>query len=1476
MESQSTPQPSLKHLLAFTTWQRSGPAAAGLVASVFSGALRTALAILIGKIFAVIAAYGSGQLTGPDTLSQVSSWCVILTLVGSAGFFVNFAFMFSWLLFSEFQAKKIRKNVFRALLAKDMKWFDCQPDGVASLLVRLQTQIRELQMASSVALGSLAAEIATSIANLAVALNGSWKLTLVLLATVPVSVVILGLLSRSLKIAMQAQKQELSRASKYAISAISAIDLVKAFNATNHETWQYLQAIRRSMEKYLVQARAAACQAGYVKFWIDAMFVVGFYYGAVLVNDGLSPGNVMTTFYAALAALQAIEAFVPMYMALARGMSAGQALYSITYDIQTERKIRRFRDNLRPRRCFGYIEVKDVSFAYPSNTFDTVLKNCSFSFQPDQLCFIVGRSGSGKSTLGNLLMKFYEPRSGEILVDGCALNALDIDWVRCHITLIQQSSVLFKDTFHMNVAMGNGDPMRVSRAEVKAACETALLQSTIATLPNGLDTRVGAGGHDLSGGQKQRLALARAKIRDPQVLILDEVTSGLDIVSRGLIMDAIRHWRPGKTTIIVTHEVAQIKDNDFVYVMDSGSVVQSGFRKDLCKQKDGMFAALLASPVAEYGSDLDDGSDAMINFSRPRSTTSQGNRTGSKYFWPFNIRDDDSYLPRGTTIGLGSPAMRAQQLLTQKRWDGDSEPRTPQEDGQAVRNAFQRTVNSLNRLSQKPKRQKTALDRTESMVRLQDLGDIVRNNRNVAAHRERRRTPNPAPDDKFEGANESYDEDSDNAEKKAATKIQTTSLWNIYETVWPCLSSKEKIAIIIGLLMCIIVAGSVPAFSVIFANLLAVLYSSGDKMANGQKWALWLLLIACSGAISQFLSSYLMQWVAQAWVNALRMKALNKILRQPRAWFDKPEHSAIRINECMDRNAEEMRNLVGRFAPLLLIVVAMISSTVIWALMISWRLTLVSLASAPLLIAATKGYAYASQKWETLYDKAIERNSAIVAETFINIRVVRALTLEDFFSDRHSKSVSEAYELGFKKAAWTAVLYACWQCVFWFMMALIFWYATVLLTVNQEVTVSAILQVVNLLVLGLTTASNILNSVPGISAAQATATQLLYYANLSVDDSWESSIGTILPNYLPIQMERLSFTYPSTNHPVLRNLTLRFDAGTSTAIVGPSGCGKSTIASIILGLHVPDSRPSNEIKPAQLSFASVSAPLIRVSSLRDHIGYVPQTPFLFPGTLAANICYGLSEDSPLRLLSNIKRAAREAGIHDFIHSLASGYDTLVGDGGQTLSGGQAQRVCIARALARRPEILVLDEPTSALDTESAEVVRGTIESLMHSTRKRKYDEFDMVGHQGGLTVIVVTHSKEMMRMADRIVVIDKGHVVEAGTYDELAANRGKFAELVSEGAWIGSKDSAGLRGRRDATNKGEGKTKRTTANDLPLRHTSQSRERSPVTTPRWAGIRDIYWADDRGPSSGVLSPLSSPSPFGPTLRRKERRGDESP
>ncbi|KAI0164212.1 P-loop containing nucleoside triphosphate hydrolase protein [Hypoxylon sp. FL1284] len=1480
-DSRRGQQPSLRHLFIFTTRQHYGWLATGVVMSLFLGALRTSLSILIGKIFAVVADFGSGRLSGPDALAQVSFWCIVLVTAGGAGWFVHFSFTVAWSIFSELQVRRVREVTFRALLKKNMAWFDHQENGVASLLVTMQTQSRDLQSGSSAALGFLVAEAATSLGNLIVAFRGSWKLTLVLLATVPFSVGVLSVLNYRYKLAIQAQNDELARASKYAISAVAAVDLVKIFNAIDHETWQYLGAVRRCADKYMVQASVAACQQAYVRLWVEGMFVIGFYYGAVLVNEGASPGNIVTTFYAALAALQAFQAFVPFYMTLTKGMAAGQALHSIADDVEDGRRVRRMMGSHRPTECLGRIEINEVSFAYPSNPSRIVLDKSSFVFSAGELYFIVGRSGSGKSTLGNLLTKLYEPLGGDILVDGHALRILDEEWVRSNITLIQQASVLFDDTFAANVAMGQGDPTHVPRQEVEAACETALLQSTLATFPKGLETLLGAGGVDLSGGQKQRLALARAKLRDPPVLILDEVTSGLDLLSRSLVMDAIREWRRGKTTIIITHEVVQIEGDDFVYVMDDARVVQKGLCRYLRLREDGMFASLVASSAANdwedelgYEATPEAERSTVVNFSRPRSTTLQGAAQVPNYFWPFRSREVHQDLPRHNS---------EDQLEATSYWS-----RTPES---ITQNILLRTVESIGRRLSTPWRSEsrstfpdelgTPVIRSTSLDRIREIGDTVRNNRmgsGSGSTRDRRQ-----PVSSLRGATgnslKSHSEDAGEEEEQAEeTKPSTRGavgapLSSIYKTVWPCLTNKERVFLVVGLFANLAVAGCVPAFSVVFANLLSVLYSDGDRIATGRKWALYLLLIASTESTAAFAGQYLMQRAGQAWVDALRKRALGRILRQPKTWYDAPEHSAGRIGECLDRSAEEMRNLVGRFAPLLLLLVVMVTSTLAWALAISWRLTLVSLASFPVIAVSVKAFSVVSQKWDVRCDRAVEKTSAVADETFINVRVVKALTLDNFFSQKHDRLNSAAYELGTKKATWTGTLFATWQTAQWFTMALIFWYATVLLSGNKGLTTQAMLQVVNLLVIGLTSASNVLNAIPGISTAQVTAAQLLYYANLSVDSSHESK-GTVKTlNPLPICMEGFSFTYPSQRKPILRDLSLRFDAGTSTALVGASGCGKSTLISSILGIHAPE--PSS--KGDAMSFASLPASEISIQSLRSSIGYVPQTPFLFPDSLAGNISYGLPEDSFLRSHKNLARAAKEAGIADFVQSLNAGYNTTVGVGGQALSGGQAQRVCIARALARRPKILLLDEPTSALDAESAEAVGRTISSLMRSVDTSFADEnsFSIFGpsrrkEPAGLCVIVATHSKEMMRVVDRIVVIDEGRAVESGSYDELMAMGGKFTELMSGGRWMdGGGDGRAQKRRREGVRRE--RHVRGTAHGLPLRGTSGPEEDGTVTTPRWAGRRDVHWTDNRGPSTGIMSPLASP--FGGPSRRKERRGD---
>lgn len=1295
-------------------------------------------------------------------------------------------------------------------------------------------QTRELQLAASQVFGFLVTDSFVAIGCLTIAFYYSWMLTLVLLATIPVSAVALNLISRGMEIAIRAQQRELAQASKFVTAMITAIDLVKVYNGFDNEVWQYMQTVNKATKYYLQQARRHAMQMGYVKLWMVNLFVVGFYFAVYLVTKGsVTAGSAMTTFYAALTAFQAIEGFGPQWLVLAKGISAGHSLQQVVLEMtEGRRKARRVKieGSNRPERCAGDVELNNVSFAYPSNPDKLVLKPSSFFFAAGEMTFLVGRSGSGKSTLSNLILKFYEPLSGSILIDGLPVETLADSWVRSNITLIQQSSILFNDSVFMNVAFGGRDPSRVTKEEVQAACDMAMLQSTLAGLPEGLETNVGMGGYNLSGGQKQRLALARARLRDPPVLILDEVTSGLDPISKVLILEAIRIWRAGKTTIIITHDVTQIQDEDYVYVLDKAYLVQEGFRKHLVKEAEGMFASLVALTEGDEESpespDLFDDNSSDLSDSETRTEDLPVARSRLSRILPTQGPQDSSRNSGLFSITLGAETVRTSMMRTSSYWNGSTNSAETERTG-----SFHAVAKRASQSRSGRKRSSGYRPRSSSLDIVKERGNAIR------AYRPRVSRPkiyqsalSPNDGERRESTDkvvvEFLPEDDMNAPTRAATKKAgrqggDVSLGEIFGTVWPLLNKTDRLRAVVGIFACVIAAGCNPAFSYVFAQLLAVFWAPPSQMsAEGQDWAIRLTIIAGIDGTSLFTAHYLMQCVGQSWVTSLRVEALKRILSQPKEFFDKPRHSPGRIVDVLDRSAEEMRNLVGKFLPIVLIVVFMMLTAVVWSIVISWKLTLVTLASGPVVYAATRANAEVSTTWEAKTNMVANSAGSVAAETFLNLRVVRALTLERYFSRKHDCAAEDAYGVGVKRGLWTGIFYGVNQSMSWWMTALVLWYATRLLTApGATISVTNIMQVINLLLFSMGSATTMMNNIPQLAQAKATAIQILYYATLSYRNSHEGRGEKRVTSPFPIEMKGLQFAYPAAKgsgegpQKVLRNVNLRIDQDQYVAIVGASGCGKSTIANMLLRLYEPLGSHSGDedefgspsrdhsfdyslnkgtasASQAALSFAHVPASDISASILRGHMASVPQHPFLFPTTLRENIAYGLHPDSPYRELNAVVAAAKLACIHDFIISLPDGYSTIVGEGGVGLSGGQAQRVSIARALVRKPKLLVMDEPTSALDADGAEGVRITIKNLVEQSRKAGITAAER------MAVVTVTHSKEMMRMAERIVVMDQGFVAEEGEYGELLARQGKFAELVGGGVWVPGAGDTRSKGRQ--------------------------------------------------------------------------------
>ncbi|KAK0736033.1 P-loop containing nucleoside triphosphate hydrolase protein [Apiosordaria backusii] len=1386
---------------------------------------RTAYAIMLGKIFEIVSKWGAGSLTPTEFVSQISQWSIYFVLLGLGVWLFSSIDIALWVVSGELRARTTREVMFGALLRKTAGWYDLRGEGVWALLVQVQTQTRELQLATSQTLGFLVCDVLVFVACFIVAFVFSWKLTLVLLATGVPSAVILWGISRFLDPAIEGQKRELAEAAKHATAATTSIDLVKVYNAADQEAFQFISAIRRSAKYYSRQVLCNCGQMSYIKMWMIMLFVVGFYFAVVLVGRGdLTPGNALTTFYAALSAFKSLETLGPEWLILAKGMQAAQLLKNVAGQEANE-KLDKNNGWKKPSGCTGDIKMTNVSFAYPSNPTKTVLEPSAFHFPEGELTFVVGRSGSGKSTLGNLMLRFYEPTDGRITVDGHDVTTLDLEWLRRNVTLIQQSSILFNDTFAKNVAFGATDPDDVPPELIQDACSMALLQSTISGMPDGINTQLGAGGYNLSGGQQQRLALARAKLRDPPVLILDEITSGLDPVSRTMIMEAIRIWRKDKTTIIITHEVGYIEDDDFVYVMADGRVVQQGTSKEIATEEDGLFGSLLASADDACSSR---GSSAVTSHSESDYELSDDEPVHEARYGKFL---------RGAIID--NPRMHSLGFFPRMSWKPDPvQPPPPQHRRRST------TARPTSHISLRP----------QSMHIVTAMGREVQSSRIPNA----RQGKKPSVSDSQASLDSLEKFFLENlASKKDKKKGRTIkghrlpSLMAILKTVWPTLDKRGRLQLILGLLLCLVIAAGNPVFSFIFANLIGAFWLPEGPESAGSKWAGYLAIVAVVDASATFLGYFFLEKVAQKWVNALRAEAIRRILSQPKSWFDKANHSPNRITQCLDRNAEEMRKLVGMFVPILLTVSLMITASLVWALIIKWDLTLVALAGLPVAIAAARGNAIMSDKWESIANDAAAATSTIFNETFANIKVVRALTLERYFSRKHTKSAHSTYLLGYKRAGFVGIFYGFYQSIAFFLTALVFYYGAKILSTNST-TVTDVIKVINLILFSLGTSVMALSNVPQIAASKATATQILYYANLSHNSSHEARGDRRVDTPLPVKMTNLRFAYPGApKTEVLRSINLEIEARTCTAIVGSSGCGKSTIAALLLRLYEPlnDTAPSyhrppppttpieltspaktrlslnnlrksshpfrphpvlspptpiwedsndnntpnisplyshpsipltpsplnqNPSSPPPLTFAGYPSSILDTVSLRQSIAYVPQTPILFPYTIRENITYGLPDSSPLLTSQeNIESAAIAAGIHEFVISLPLGYDTLVGEGGQTVSGGQAQRLCIARALARRPKLLVLDEPTSALDAEGAEAVRVVIQELVEDEQQE-------------MAVVVVTHSKEMMRVADRIVM------VEAGRRRDKGRGRGRGYEEEIEG-----EEEEGLGSRRD-------------------------------------------------------------------------------
>jgi ATP-binding cassette, subfamily B (MDR/TAP), member 1 len=499
-------------------------------------------------------------------------------------------------------------------------------------------------------------------------------------------------------------------------------------------------------------------------------------------------------------------------------------------------------------------------------------------------------------------MRFYEPTAGGLLIDGTSISELDINWLRNNISLVQQQSILFNETIFRNISFGQRDYLRVTKEQVRACIDLAALQSTIKEMPKGLETAVGSGGSALSGGQKQRIAVARARLRDTPILILDESTSALDYTSRKAVMEAIRDWRRGKTTIIITHNISQIREEDFVYVLENGQIIQDGYMNTL-PALERIASVSPASPTGATSVNFDfDLAERQGHIERNNRYSNIAAVTRQSIMRKDSIEMHLDRIPESPNKPIPPPndsTDRSNLPVRQKRSSAsnmldDIRGRPMMQAGQRSSRHFIPMKDTEGRLlhSSTPKaltlhralsRSGRPMSMHQAMTRNSIYGDsMLPSNRqalNASPILRNSRNGSTAASSAFSALQKQPELLV--TETKEAQRI--ASIRSILSTVWPNLSAFKRAQLILGFFSAIVHAGGPPVFSYIFSQLLGTFFIKEGAAHKALIYSMAILGIAVIDALSDGGTHYLLEGCGQAWVDSLRLQAFERVLGQPKA-----------------------------------------------------------------------------------------------------------------------------------------------------------------------------------------------------------------------------------------------------------------------------------------------------------------------------------------------------------------------------------------------------------------------------------------------------------------------------------------------------------------------------------------------------------------------------------------------------------------